>query len=208
MSTMLADLDALDALAAKLLIAVAPVHFAVATSDAEREAIFRLRYDAVVRRGWADPAAFPEGLERDAYDDVAVLLGGWEGERLVATGRIVFPAPGLRLPTEAAFDMTIQPAGAVANVDRMVVAADRSSAEHRILLGLLGALWLEVRQRGIHVWIGINSQAMIRLYRRLGFTLEVLGPPRLHWGEERYPVRFDGRSGAATFLRRVEEGST
>lgn len=204
MSTVLAALDALDAIAAQLLSAVAPVRFAVAASDAEREAIFRLRYEAIVRRGWADPAAFPNGMERDEYDDRAVLLGGWEGDRLVAAGRIVFPAPERRLPTEAAFDLTVEPVGAAANVDRMVVAADRSSAEHRLLLGLLGALWLETRKHGIHVWIGVHSRAMIRLYHRLEFEPEILGPPRRYWGEERYPVRFDGCSGAAEFTRRRE----
>jgi hypothetical protein len=73
------------------------------------------------------------------------------------------------------------------------------------LLGLLGAAWREVRLRGLHIWVGINSRSMIRLYRRLGLTLETLGPPRLHWGEERYPTRFDGRTGAAEFIRRWRE---
>ncbi len=205
------DLDRLDVIATWLLAAAKPARFAVAITDEERDALFRLRFEAVLRRGWANPAAFPDGCERDAYDDVAVHLGGWEGDQLVATGRIVFPAPGLRLPTEAAFDLTIEPAGEAANVDRMVVATSQSDAEHRILLGLLGAIWREIRPRELSVWIGINSAAMIRLYRRLGLTIEILGPPRLHWGEERYPVRFDGRTAAAAFIQRWigrQEGQT
>lgn len=199
------ELDHLDAIAGRLLATMAPLRFAVAATDADRRATFRLRYEAVLRRGWADPAAFPDGLERDEYDDVAVHLGGWEGDKLVATGRIVFPSPGLRLPTEAAFDLVIEPVGTAANVDRMTIAASHSDVEHRLLLGLLGATWREVRLRGFHIWVGIHSPAMFRLYRRLGLTMEILGPPRLHWGEERYPVRFDGRTGAAEFIRRWRE---
>jgi hypothetical protein len=29
---------------------------------------------------------------------------------------------------------------------------------------------------------------VIRLYRRFGFQIEILGEARTHWGEERFPV--------------------
>jgi hypothetical protein len=32
---------------------------------------------------------------------------------------------------------------------------------------------------------------MVRLYRRVGFQIDVLGEARAYWGQERLPVRFD-----------------
>ena len=37
---------------------------------------------------------------------------------------------------------------------------------------------------------GLNSPAMLRLYRWLGFEHEILGPAQRSWTEDRYPVRF------------------
>jgi hypothetical protein len=31
----------------------------------------------------------------------------------------------------------------------------------------------------------------------------VLGPPRVYWGEERYPVRFEAAEAAPAFVRRL-----
>ena len=199
-------LTALDAAARRLVAAAAPVRFAVARTDAERAAVFRLRHATAVGRGWAPAAAFPDGQERDAADDVAVLVAGWAGAAVVATGRIVFPAPGRRLPTETAFGLAAAPAQTAANVDRMAVARGHGGGDHRLLLGLLGAIWREVRAGGYHAWLGIHSRPVIRLYRLLGLEVEVLGPPRTFWGEERVPVRFDGRTGATAFLRRQPAG--
>lgn len=43
-----------------------------ATNQSLREEVFRLRYDVYCRElGWEDPAAFPDGLERDAFDATA-----------------------------------------------------------------------------------------------------------------------------------------
>jgi hypothetical protein len=41
------------------------------------------------------------------------------------------------------------------------------------------------------VWAGIHTLFMIRLYRRLGFEVQVLGGSKEHWGALRYPVRFE-----------------
>jgi len=117
-----AERDVLDGIAERFIARAAPVRFTRATTDTAWEAIYRLRYEAVVRHGWASPEAFPDGLERDAYDDVAVHVAGWDGERLAATARIVFPTPGLRLPTEEEFALAIESTGQAANVDRLTVA--------------------------------------------------------------------------------------
>jgi hypothetical protein len=181
----------LDSLARLAIARAAPVRFGIAESVAEREAVFRLRHRAVMERGWAAPEELPDGIEREADDERAVLIGGWLGEELVAAARLIFPAPGQRLPVEAVYDLVVEPPGQVVHVDRVTVARAHSDPASRVLFGLIGRCWLEMRGRGFQVGAGIESAGTIRLYRRLGFEATILGPAQRYWDEERYPVRFD-----------------
>ena len=179
----------------RLIDRSAPVRWGIADSPAAREAVWRLRAEAVLERGWATPDELPDGMERDDEDDRAVYIVGWDGEKLAATGRLIFPIPGVPLPTEKHFDVAAEPRGLVVNLDRMVVARSHSARDHRLLKALLGQCWLETRAQGFHLLLGVLTPAMIRLYQRIGWQVTVLGPPRLFWGEERLPVRFDPFTG-------------
>src|SRR5258707_11385790 len=88
-------LASVDAFAAQRIALAAPIRFDVAQSPAELEAVYRLRYQVAIERGWATPADMPDGLERDAYDDRAVQIVGWDKEGSVAVVRLVFPHSGL-----------------------------------------------------------------------------------------------------------------
>ena len=184
-----------DAFAAAAVARAAPVRFALATSPDERAAIFRLRAATVVERGWLPPDAFPDGMERDAYDDHALLVAGWDGETLAAAGRLVLPRPGERLPTETHFDVTVEPAGQVVNLDRMVVARPYTDPCHRTTVALAFACWQELRRHGFHYFAGVVTPGVLRLYRRAGWQVTPIGPARSYWGELRTPCLFDPSSG-------------
>src|SRR5262249_40989092 len=94
-----------DAFARHTLSRLAPLAFGVARSPAELEAVYRLRYEVVMDQGWAKPEGFPDGLERDAFDERALQIVVWDGSELVGTTRLVAPKAGCRLPTEEAFDV-------------------------------------------------------------------------------------------------------
>lgn len=190
-----------DALAGRLVARAAPVRFRAADTPAEREAIYRLRAETVLRRGWAPRDAFPDGVERDVFDDRAELIGGWDGDRLAATARLVYPTPGALLPTETAFDVAVEPAGEVVNLDRMAVAPAHSDADHRMMGALAFACWLAIRHHGYHRFVGVITPGVERLYRRAGWRVTPLGPPRRYWGEDRTPCLFDGAVGFATLAR-------
>jgi hypothetical protein len=200
------DLTLLDDVAAALVARVLPIRCAVASTEGQREETFRLRYRAVVDRGWARPVDLPVGLERDADDERAILVGAWEGTNLLATARMIFPDPAYRLPVESAFDLVVEPVGRVVSVDRITVDRSFSDAGSRLLLGLVAFCWLESRKRGFQIWAGTHSPGAIRLYRRLGFEVTILGPSRVHWGEERFPVRFDPTSGIPNRQKLLRSG--
>lgn len=180
-----------DAIASRFIALAEPIRFRVAQSPDELDAAYRLRYEVVVKRGWVKPEDFRHGLELDHYDADAVHLLGWDGEKVIATTRLVFPAPTRRLPTEAEFDLPINPSGQVVDGGRAIVDQSYSDARHRIFAGLLGHSWIEMQTRGYCYLCGAATSAMIRLCRSLGYQISVLGSVRQYWGEQRYPIRFD-----------------
>jgi predicted GNAT family N-acyltransferase len=187
------SLDALDALAALLLVRAGPVRVDQAASDAEQEAVYRLRFATVVEEGWAAAADFPAGLERDEFDDRAVHIVGRQGDRLIATARLVFPEPGRQLPTEREFELAMQPVGGVVDIGRAIVVKDYRSAEHTLFGALLARCWLEIRACGYHHLCGAASGPRLQRYQQFGLPLRILGPSRRYWGEARYPVLLDGQ---------------
>ena len=185
-------LGRLDAMAGQLVARAAPIHFALARSPEERAAVFRLRFETVVKQGWTAQADMPEGLERDAYDDQAVLVAGWHGETLAATARLVFPDPSRPLPIEQEFELSSELPDSVVDLRRAIVAAPYRSRRHTVFAALLARCWLEVRGQGLHRVCGAATRAWLERYRQLGLPVRVLGPPQSYWGEERYPLFLDG----------------
>ncbi|MBX3081363.1 MAG: GNAT family N-acetyltransferase [Anaerolineae bacterium] len=190
-NTQATDLQALDALATMMAEKAAPIRFSVAQTREEREAAYRLRYEALIERGAATPQDFPDGLEHDIHDERALQVIGWDGDAPMATGRIVLPVPELPLPTEEAFGLSIAPRGQVVDIGRYTVAHDYAQKENRYFVGMLGYCWLETRRHGyLHV-CGTASAGMLRHYRRLGFIVTELAPPHVYYGEERFPCWYD-----------------
>lgn len=180
-----------DAVANKFIRRAAPVCFRAAQSPAELEAVYRLRYQVVIERGWAYPEDFPTELEQDIYDGQGLHLIGQAGATIVATTRLIFPDPGRLLPTEAEFGLRIEPQGRVVDGGRAIVSRAYSGRQHHIFAGLLGQSWFELKARGFYYLCGLASAAMIRLCRSIGYQITILGPARQYWGEWRHPIRFD-----------------
>ncbi len=197
-----------DALAAQVVARAAPIRFGVAQSLAELEVVYRLRYRIVIDQGWAKPEAFPDGLERDAYDDRAVQFGAWDGEVLVATGRLVLPAPGQPLPTEEAFDLEIGPPGQVVDVGRICVIPAYRDAQHRVFWGLLSQAWIEIRVRGFTQACSISTASVARMCRRWGLQVVPLGTPRSYWGEVRTPVLIRPADSIHAIIRVMDRSSS
>jgi hypothetical protein len=179
----------LDALSHRLLAAVPDLRVAAAEAG-ERAAIRRLRREHILAAGWARAG------EYDAHDADALQIAAWRGEVLVGAIRLVLPAPGRRLPVEEEFGLRVEPAGAVAEAGRLVIAPEhRGDPAHRAWGALFARAWLELRARRLSVLAGAASPAMVARLRALGLPFEILGPAREHHGEPRHPVRLDPGAG-------------
>jgi hypothetical protein len=189
---------ALDRLSEQLLAAAAAagLRVAVAGTDAEREAAYRLRHEQVVGDGSAEGGALQDGLEHDAHDADALHVCAWRGRDLVGTVRVVLPVADRPLPVEAAFGLTVEPHGAVAEAGRLVIApTHRGDPTHTAWGALFARAWLELRAHGYAVLAGTATPRMIDRLRALGLPFETLGPARPYWGEPRHPVRLDPAQG-------------
>jgi Acetyltransferase (GNAT) domain len=203
-----ANLARADALASDLLARLAPVRVAATATAEERAAAFRLRYEAVIDEQWMEADELPDGLEFDELDAKAVQIVAWFGERPIGACRLLFPAPDRLLPTEAAFDIRVEPAGEVVDVGRVTVAREARDGTQRVLAGLLARTWLEMRARGfVHACGAFAAPAVIRLYRGMGFTVTVLAPPRPYWGTLRSPIRFDVPGASPNLIARWSEAA-
>lgn len=180
-----------QSIASKMVTSATPLIFRVAQLPGEQNKIFRLRYETVVQMGWADVSAFPDGIERDEYDSKAIHLAGWDGETLACTARLILPSPTRRLPTEDAFNLDIEPRGSVVDCSRLIVAPPYRASEHRIFLGLLGAIWLEACRAGFLRICGIQSEAITGLFEKNGIQVLRLAPSRDYFGDSRHPILLD-----------------
>jgi hypothetical protein len=93
----------LDALAHRILDR-SGFRFTLADDDAQQDAAYRLRHEAVIDGGWHHESGdgLLGGRERDRYDLRAIHLLGWDGEQAIATGCLVLP-PARCLPKRRGF---------------------------------------------------------------------------------------------------------
>jgi N-acyl-L-homoserine lactone synthetase len=191
-----------DELSRRAVAAAAPLRFEIVKDPAALEALYRLRYEVVIERGWARPEDLPGGREFDDYDAAALHLAAWEGDRLAAACRTVLPTNGLVLPTERAFDIRFEPHGLVADMGRQIVARPYTDMQHLVFAALLAQTWLEVHSRGFLYVGGDFTPAVTRLYRLMGFDVKQLGEARRYWGEDRFPIVVDVAKSTPALLRR------
>lgn len=201
------QLGSVDALTTQLIAWAAPVRFEVARTPADIEAAYRLRYRVALERGWATAADLPDGLERDTYDDRAMQITAVKDGEPVGLTRLVFPSPGLRLPTEEIYNVDIEPHGQVVEISRTTVIVPHSEIQHRIFGGLLSRAWHEIRARGYYRFCGYAALPLLQLYSFMGIKFTHLGAPQVTWKETRYPIRFEVVASAPELVRRYGKAS-
>jgi N-acyl-L-homoserine lactone synthetase len=195
-------LERIDAVTRRVRDAARPVTFRAAEAE-ERRAVFGLRARVVIERGWLSPSELPEGLERDRFDEAAMLVGGWLETTLVAAARLIWPGSPDGSPLAAEFGIELPASYGIVHVDRICVAREHSDSSSRLAMALMCACWLECRTRGYCVVSGLNTAEVIRLYRRFGFTVQVIGDAKTYFGEERFPVLLDPLSAADVSIERM-----
>jgi N-acyl-L-homoserine lactone synthetase len=178
------------------LQALGPLSFAVARTPLDLDAVFQMRYACVIEMGWANPEDYPDGRERDGYDEGATLVVCREADAIIASARLVPPVAGELLPAEREFRIRVPPPGRPVEVGRVIIPRQfRGNRSHLILAGLFARNWLVARELGYERVVSTASAALIDLYRALGLTVTALAAPRMSWGEQRAPIELAATEG-------------
>jgi N-acyl-L-homoserine lactone synthetase len=196
-------IKALDDIAARFVAMNPGLRFGVAQSTDERDAIFHLRYQEVIGRGWSKPDEYPDGQERDEYDDDASLIGAWEGDALAGCARLIFPVADRPLPIESSFNIVIEPRDQVVYLSRILVApVYRAQGQHHLLLGLLGMSWIELRAKGFYHLCGAFSASVMPVFQKVGVHVVPLGTQD-YLGETRHACYIDMRQTAQSLRKNI-----
>lgn len=198
-------LQILDQVARRFMQLNDGIHYQIAQTPAEFEAVFRLRYRTVIEKGWAKPDDYPDGLERDSFDDDRThQMMALKDDDLVGTGRVVLPSPDRPLPAEEAFNVVIEPHLQVVDVGRAIVEMPYQSIHQQIFLGLMGYSWVLARERGYCELCGAVTPGMMRLYRMIGFHVDTITSYQPYWGETRALFKVNLERSAQSFQSRSE----
>lgn len=190
---------ALDELARRGLARLLPLRFEPVRDPADIDAVLRMRFACVVHAGWATPADYPDGRERDEYDESASFVVCRDGGILAGALRLIPPSPGRPLPIEREFGIRL-PIGAL-EAGRVVVPPEmRAGRSHRVLAGLCARGWLLAREMGYDRVVSAAEPALIELYQAFGMRISELGPQRLYWGATRIPIEIAGAADSFAFL--------
>jgi N-acyl-L-homoserine lactone synthetase len=200
-----ADKQRLDELAERILTALAPLSFATAGSPGQVDAVPRMRYECVVEMGWAAPEDYPDGRERDEYDDEAIHVVARDAGDIVGSLRLVLPSAGRLLPTERDFGIRVEPPGDALEGGRIVVPRRyRLGRSHRLIAGLFARSWLVARSLSFDRAISVAAPNLVDLYRSLGVRVRVCSAPRGRTGAS--SARPSSSAGRTTPSRPYEGG--
>ena len=170
------------------------VKCSVASTEMERTAILRQRYDIFVKEfGYFLPKEEDDRLEYDSYDTHSLLFGVWEDGSLIASCRLVLPNSSLGLPTLKAMVIDakkIQCDQPTAEISRITIAP-----EHRVFrktIKILQTMQEEINrvasEYGIEQFIGAVEPSFLRLLNCSKLSYQPIGPLQYLIGAERYPV--------------------
>ena len=198
------------------------VFIALADTPASKRLHHRLRYEVYCQKlAYEDPARFPDGEERDGYDEHSVQFVAYDRRRgnWAGTLRLVQPGPA-GLPLEAVTDLAsdierLVKQQRVLEISRMCVHARSPGADNRqqeqpadaasqtsplVFFSLVRASVAYAFQAGISHLAFLTTPSLLRLLRRLGIQHLPAGDACMHRGL-RYPRALDV---VAEFRRLIE----
>jgi N-acyl-L-homoserine lactone synthetase len=165
--------------------------FGLAETEADRQAVFRLRCAAIVESGWIEREAYPDGVESDEDDDEAVLVVARVAGEIVGTIRVIVePSRVEKLLEEALIARRFSPDDTLF-CGRLTVERTNRFRSWEVILGLYAQVVRIALERGAVRLISFAAENAIRYQRFRGVPLKIAGPPRIDTGVLRWPVVFD-----------------
>jgi N-acyl amino acid synthase of PEP-CTERM/exosortase system len=142
---------------------------------------------------------YPEGIERDAYDDHAVHFGAFdEGGQIIGAVRLILPSSEKFLIEERCgafpFNQDLPSRSLHAEISRMTISkefrsslASKNAADDKLgsyirkvsplAMGLCHLMYEECQERGIAYCLALMEKPLALLLKLNGFNFKPIGPP-------------------------------
>lgn len=175
-------------------IEVNRVECTTASTEIERTAILRQRYDVFVKEfNYLEPANETEQFEYDEYDPYSLLLGVWEKNILIASCRLILPNDVVGLPTLNSTMIDPQKLKSdqpTAEISRIIVARDHRKFKQtiKVLQAMQHEIYRLTSDYGISQCIGAIEVSFLKLLHYANLPYKPIGPLQHHIGPDRYPV--------------------
>lgn len=190
-------------------------------SEEEIRDMLQLFEDIAVSEGWQHGGELHVRLTGSTYFGLRIsekAIGSREdcpdiGEALAGGLQLVGPDDKGRLPCQKLWpEIAAENTAKIAYVAVLAVRKEwrgkRGDIGAACFWMLTGALWRHCMENGItDLWLEATP-TMLRCYRLLGWTLQVRGPLRTHWGEDCYPCSLSLRETAGALVEKALRSRT
>lgn len=147
------------------------------------------------------------GDQLGVYQDAALHLAVWVGEELAGGLQVVMGAGEAGMPYRRVWPEAGRDETATAHVT--ILALEKRFRGQPGLFGpLCVELWRCCRAANVERIVIEATPPTLRLYRRLGWPLKIIGGLRPHWGEECYLCAMGVREVADALAARAERASS
>jgi N-acyl-L-homoserine lactone synthetase len=175
--------------APELGLQVADYQFIETKDPATIREILKQRHGVYAFEGYIDPDAFPDGVFRDAFDDVSAHIAALDGYGAIVGSSRVVPPTSLGLPTHRLFsvpELGVDPK-VVGEVGRLAITPSHRGQALAVANGLIAGIYRALRSRGLSHFLAFMHPALVRMLN--GLRIPVRPICELEIGDEQQEAR-------------------
>lgn len=159
-------------------------------TKSEMDDIFRLRYQIYCVERKYLPNNYPDGMEKDEYDDLSITFRAKEEDKVVGCFRLIDQKNCPILPIQSHFEISWVPENGTRYVEnsRLIVVKDTPYRRHEVMLGLIRVAYQFNKNNNIDYCFAALEPKLLRMLRSLGFPYEIAGKKNFYMGAEIVPT--------------------
>ena len=174
----------------------------------ELNALFRLRYKMYCEElHWLDAANYPEGIEKDEYDQYSLHYGVFKGRDAIGTVRLIPENPcGFPIINVVGGGIISSGERKTVEVSRLLVDKASNLTKYNtitIVIALIKQVYFDGKYKsGVTDWFAALDVYVYRLIRMIGFKFKPLGVPKIYMGSKTVPAYITTREADEYLLNR------
>lgn len=131
--------------------------------------ILKQRHGVYAFEGYIDPDAFPDGIFRDAFDEISAHIAAVDSNGAIVGSSRVVPPSALGLPTHRLFHLPVMELDPmlVGEVGRLAITPSHRGQALHVAVGLIAGIYRALRSRGLTHFLAFMHPALVRMLNGL-----------------------------------------